>query len=123
MMKSSIGTAVTFLPAGTPGPVAIGWNRSALAAQIAIRARALGLDASLTDDQMNGLAQVVRDSGDGRPLSVSTRAAVRAALREPLTTEDPAAFTAAVFTSLPDTPVPVRATDGRQYMLVAVPVA
>ncbi|MEZ0067548.1 hypothetical protein ABIA32_003561 [Streptacidiphilus sp. MAP12-20] len=121
-MKSSLGSAVFFLPPGTPGDVARGWNRAALAAQVAVRAAALGLGADLTLDQMTGLAQVVRDDDAGRPLSPTTQAAIRAALRRPLSLADaPEEIAAAVFSHLPDSPVPVLGPDGRRYFLVAVP--
>ncbi|MHA6758800.1 hypothetical protein [Streptacidiphilus sp. PAMC 29251] len=124
-MKSSIGTAVSFLPPGTPSDVCSAWNRAALAATIATKASRLGLGSDLSESQMAGLAQLVRDSeGDRkpRPLSARTRAAIRAALRPPLTAEnDPAQVAAAVFAALPDTPLPITADDGRRYYLIAVP--
>ena len=122
LMKSSIGTAVTFLPPGTPGEVCAAWNRAALAATVASRAVRLGLGPDLTTPQMTGLAQLVRDDRTTRPLSARTQAAIRAALRPPLTIEsDPAQVAAAVFAALPDTPLPVTGEDGRRYYLVAVP--
>ncbi|WP_157597367.1 hypothetical protein [Streptacidiphilus rugosus] len=121
-MKSSLGSAVFFLPPGTPGHVARSWNRAALAAQVAVRAAALGLGADLTVEQMTGLAQVVRDEDAGRPLSPATQEAIRAALRRPLGAGDaPEDIAEAVFTRLPDSPVPVVGADGRRYFLVAVP--
>lgn len=122
-MKSSIGTAVTFLPPGTPGEVCSSWNRAALAATIASRAALLGLGPDLSRAQMSGLAQLVRDGGrTSRPLSARTQAAIRAALRPPLSPEsDPAQVAAAVFAALPDTPLPITGEDGRRYYLVAVP--
>jgi hypothetical protein len=124
-MKSSIGTAVTFLPPGTPGDVCSSWNRAALAANVASRAAQLGLNSDLTRAQMAGLAQLVRDDDrTSRPLSARTQAAIRAALRPPLTTlSDPAQLAAAVFAALPDTPLPIVGDDGRRYYLVAVPAA
>jgi uncharacterized membrane protein len=123
-MKSSIGTAVGFLPPGTPGNVCSSWNRAALATNIASRAVQLGLGPDLSKAQMAGLAQLVRDStGASRPLSARTQAAIRAALRPPLSAgSDPAQVAAALFAALPDTPLPVVGADGRQYYLVAVPV-
>jgi hypothetical protein len=124
-MKSSIGTAVSFLPPGTPSDVCSSWNRAALAATIATKAGRLGLGPDLTESQMAGLAQLVRDGGRRpRPLSTRTRAAIRAALRPPLTAQsDPAQIAAAVFAALPDTPLPITADDGRRYYLIAVPAA
>ena len=124
-MKSSIGTAVTFLPPGTPGEVCSSWNRAALAANVASRAAQLGLGADLTRSQMAGLAQLVRDgAGKPRPLSAKTQSAIRAALRPRLPPDsDPAQVAAAVFAALPDTPLPITGNDGRRYYLVAVPAA
>ncbi|MFC1436889.1 hypothetical protein ABUW04_01335 [Streptacidiphilus sp. N1-10] len=121
-MKTDIGTARHFLPPNTPSEVCHAFNRSALTATIAARAVALGLTADLSDIQMAGLAQLVRDTKRSRPLSAETRAAVRAALRPALSAQDdPDQVAAAVFSSLPGTPLRVRDTGGREYFLVAVP--
>ncbi|WP_055589145.1 hypothetical protein [Peterkaempfera griseoplana] len=121
-MKSTIDTAIHFLPTGTPGSVAQSWNRAALAAQVAAAALRLGLGPDLTREQMTGLAQVIRDGGR-RPLSAETEQAIRAALQEPLTAEhDPREIAEALFSRLPDAPLPVVGADGSRYMVVAVPV-
>jgi hypothetical protein len=121
-LKTDIGTARHFLPPNTPSEVCHEFNRSALTATIAARAVALGLSSDLSDVQMAGLAQLVRDKKQSRPLSPETKAAVRAALRPALSAEnDPQQVAAAVFSSLPGTPVRVRDSAGREYFLVAVP--
>lgn len=120
-MKTSIDTAVHFLPPGTPGEVCRAFNRAALATTIAARATAQGRQ-DLSPAEMNDLAKVVRDDTGRRPLSAATRAAVRSALRAPLTEQDdPSVLADAVFAGLPDSPVRVTGRDGRTYFLVGVP--
>jgi hypothetical protein len=94
-----------------------------LAALIASAARGVGLGPDLTQDQMAGLAQMVRDDDRCRPLSAETEQAVRAALQEPLTEQnDPKEVAEALFSRLPDRPMPVEDREGRRYALVAVPM-
>ena len=122
-MKATLDTARHFLPVGTAGEICHDYNRAALVATMAARARALGLGPSMTAAQMAGLAQLVRDDERSPVLSARTRAAIRSALRPALSPDDdPADVAAAVFGALPDTPVCVRGADGREYFLVAVPV-
>ena len=122
-LKTTLDTARHFMPKGTDSGVAHAYNRAALAAVVAAKASALGFDSSMSNSQMAGLAQLVRDDKRVRPLSPETRAAIRAALRPALTvTDDPEFVRDAVFAHLADTPLRVRGSDNREYLLIAVPV-
>ncbi|HEX5565877.1 MAG TPA: hypothetical protein VFY14_02870 [Streptomyces sp.] len=115
---SSIGTARHFQPRGTPGDVCRDHNRAALATVVAAEARRRGYGPDLSDEQIDECAVL---AGRKTP-SETSRAAIRAALRPPLTADDaPETVAAAVFDSLPSHPVRVIGRDGREFFLVPLP--
>ncbi|MFD1830985.1 hypothetical protein ACFSJS_15065 [Streptomyces desertarenae] len=115
---SSIGTARHFQPKGTPGDVCRDHNRAALATVVAAEARRRGYGPDLSDEQIDECA----DSAGRKTPSPTSREAIRAALRPPLSADDaPEAVAEAVFGSLPSHPVRVVDRDGREYFLVPIP--
>ncbi|GAA2446434.1 hypothetical protein [Streptomyces macrosporus] len=115
---TSIGTARHFQPKGTPGDVCRDHNRAALATVVAAEARRRGYGPELSDEQIDECAAL---AGRTTP-SETSRAAIRAALRPPLTADDaPETVAAAVFDSLPSHPVRVIGRDGREFFLVPLP--
>ncbi|RKE23471.1 hypothetical protein [Streptomyces sp. TLI_171] len=120
-MSFDIGTARYFHPVGTDGEICRAHSRAALATKAAAVALRRGLDDGLTEDQ---LLECVAEAREGVPAplpSVETRAAVRAALRAPLTRDaDPQDVADAVFEMLPDTPLRVEGPGGRVFFLVPI---
>jgi hypothetical protein len=120
-LKSSIGTARSFHPAGTPGDLCHAHSRAALATSAAAIALRRGLGDDLTDAQIQECITEARDNASASAPSPETRLAVRAALREPLTrASDLQELADAVFDTLPDTPLRVQSTDGQVFFLVPI---
>ncbi|GAA4834401.1 hypothetical protein [Kitasatospora terrestris] len=120
-MRSNIGTARFFHPAGTDGEICRAHSRAALATGAAAIALRRGLDADMTDTQLLECIAEARDDASAPAPSPETRLAVRNALREPLTrATDPQEVADAVFEALPDTPLRLEGPDGQVFFLVPI---
>jgi hypothetical protein len=120
LTSSGLPTARGYFPPGTPRDVCIAHNRACKVARIAAKALELGCDDELTDEQMDAVAHEI---GVNLPGSEETRDAVRCALTEPLTDDDPGqSFAEAVMAAAAG--APFRYTDyrGRTVLVLALPV-
>jgi hypothetical protein len=121
-VKTNIGTARWFHPAGTDGELCRAHSRAALATSAAAIALRRGLSADLTEGELLECVAEARDDADAPVPSAQTRLAVRAALRPPLTRDsDPRDVADAVFNALPDAPLRVTGPDGQVFFLVPIP--
>ncbi|WP_329376167.1 hypothetical protein [Streptomyces sp. NBC_01483] len=121
MISSGLPTARHLYQPGTDRQDFIDANRAFKVARISMKVLELGYTADLTDGDMNAAADA---AGVNRPGSEETRAAVRAALEDPLTYENSETdFTNAV-TGAAHNGHPFRYRDGRgrTVMLVPIPV-
>lgn len=84
-MKTSIGAARWFHPAGTDGQLCRAHSRAALATSAAAVALRRGWGPDLTEEQVLACIADARDDSSAPAPSQETRRAVRAALRPPLT--------------------------------------
>ncbi|RLU82006.1 hypothetical protein CTZ27_31080 [Streptomyces griseocarneus] len=115
---TSIGTARHFQPQGTPGHVCRDHNRAVLAPAVALEALRNGWGPDLTDAQLDECAA----QAQRRPLSDTSRAAVRTALEPALApADDPETVRARLFALPPGHPLRMRVED-QEYFLVPIPI-
>jgi outer membrane protein assembly factor BamE (lipoprotein component of BamABCDE complex) len=120
MATSGLPTARHHFPPGTPAEVCIAHNRACKVARIVATALQLRLDDTHTDAQMDAVADA---AGVNPPGSQETRDAVRHALGEPITADDPNKdFWYAVTDTTKGLPFRYRDDSGRTVLLVPIPV-
>ncbi|MDX2658304.1 hypothetical protein PV382_17910 [Streptomyces scabiei] len=122
MSTSGLPTARHQLPTGSDRRDFIDYNRALKVARITAKALELGCDHAISNEQMDAIAHEIDVNLPG---SDETRAAVRAALENPLTTlrDNDADFVYAVVRAANDGhPFRYRDGRGRTVMLVPLPV-
>jgi hypothetical protein len=120
MAHSGLPTARHHFPPGTPAAVCIAHNRACKVARIVATALQLRLDGTLTDEQMDAVADA---AGVNQPGSQDTRDAVRHALGDALVPDDSSKdFWYAVTTAAEGLPFRYRDDSGRTVLLVPIPV-
>lgn len=120
---SGIPTAKGYLPVGTTTRDCIDHNRSCKVARIVTAALAAGLTDTITDDEMDALADT---AGVRRPGSDDTREAVRWALMPPFV--EPANTEEDIAEAVRDAanggkPFRFRTSDGRTVLLLPFPAS
>jgi hypothetical protein len=120
MASSGLPTARHHFPPGTPADVCIAHNRACKVARIVATALQQHLDDTLTDEQMDAVAEA---AGVNPPGSEETRAAVRHALGDALVPDDANKdFWYAVTAAGRGLPFRYRDDSGRTVLLVPIPV-